>query len=87
MLIPISSSASARFALHLTVRSAAAAAVHALAAQEHVVVDAQFVDQREVLVDVVDPERAGVVDAFRLVGLARAATSARRPASESRRGS
>jgi hypothetical protein len=35
---------------------------HQLAVEEHVVVDAQLVDQGQVLVDGVDPERAGVVD-------------------------
>ena len=35
----------------------------ALPVQEHVVVDAELVDQRQVLVDGVDAERAGVVDA------------------------
>ena len=44
--------------------------MHALAAQEQVVVDGQFVDQREVLVDGVDPFRARIVDAFRFIRLA-----------------
>ena len=32
-------------------------------------VDGQFVDQREILVDGVDTFRAGVIDALRFVGL------------------
>ena len=41
-----------------------------LAAQEHVLHHVELVDQREVLVDAVDPERARVVDRAQL-GLAR----------------
>ncbi len=59
----------ARLALHLAVGQERQRAVHALAAQEQVVVDRQFVDQRQVLIDGVDPFRARVVDAFRRVRL------------------
>ena len=75
----------ARLALHLAVGQQRDRAVHALAAQEQVVVDGQFVDQREVLVDGLDAVRARVVDAFRVRTAGRAGTSARSPASESRR--
>ena len=70
MLIPISSSAARASQLHLAVGEERDRPVDALAAQEEVVVDGQFVDQREVLVDGVDAFRARVVDAFRRVGLA-----------------
>ena len=65
----------ARFALHLAVGQERQRTVHLLAAQEQVVVDRQFVDQREVLVDGLDAFRARVVDAFRLIRLRRAGTS------------
>ena len=85
MLMPISSSAAraSRFIWRLV--SSGSGLKHALAAQEQVVVDGQFVDQREVLVDGVDAFGARVVDAFRLVRLAVQEHLAASPASESRR--
>ena len=70
MLMPMSSSArrASRFISRLL--SSGSGRMDALAAQEHVVVDGQFVDQRQVLVDGVDAFRARVVDALRFIRLA-----------------
>jgi hypothetical protein len=46
--------------------SSAARASRFIALEEHVVVDRQLVDEREVLVDAVDPERPRVVDRAQL---------------------
>ena len=70
MLMPMSSSALRASRLHQRVGEERKRRVHALAPQEHVVIDGQLVDQREVLEDRVDALGPGVVDAFRLVGLA-----------------
>src|SRR6266850_133922 len=60
----------ARFALHLAIGQQRQRLVRALATEVEVVVDREFVDQREILEDRVDPFGARVVDAFRFVGLA-----------------
>ena len=70
MLIPMSSKRPACLSLHLAVVDEGQRQPQPLAPQEHVLVGGQLVDQRQVLVDGVDPLRARVVDALRLVGLA-----------------
>jgi len=59
-----------RLSAHRAVGQQRQRPAHPLAAQEHVLEDRQLVDQREVLVDGVDAERAGVIDAPGLVRLA-----------------
>ncbi len=70
MLIPISSSAARVSRRIARLARNGSGRLDPLAAQEHVLEDRQLVDQREVLVDGVDAERARMVDAPRLVRLA-----------------
>ena len=57
-------------ALHLADRQERQRGMRLLAAQEHVLEDGELVDQRQVLVDGVDPQRPRLVDAARRVWLA-----------------
>ena len=65
-LTPISSSAWRVSRSHRAVGQQRQRPVEALALEEHVLVDGELVDQREVLVDAVDPQRARVVDRAQL---------------------
>ena len=62
MWTPICSRHSAALLAHRAiVQQADRAAMHDLAVQEHVVIDAERIGQRQILVDALDPQCAGVI--------------------------